>query len=72
MKQKKYVRPRWTKEEIAALKRMHRSRSNAEIAKVLRRKTSSVVFKAHRLGLSKGPKRLREMGKQNVAKRWRE
>jgi hypothetical protein len=71
MKQKKYVRARWTKEEVATLKRLHRSHSNAEIAKVLRRKTSSVVFKAHRLGLSKGPKRLREMGKENIAIRWK-
>jgi len=64
-------RPRWTKEEIATLKNMYRAHSNASIAKLLGRKVSSVVFKGYRLGLEKGPKRLKEMGKQNIAKRWR-
>lgn len=67
---KRFVRPRWTKEEVATLRRMYRSSSNAEIADRLGRKISSVVFKGFRLGLSKGPKRLRAMGKENIAKRW--
>ena len=64
------VRPRWTKEEVALLKRLYRSHSNAEIAGILGRKVSSVVFKGHRLGLSKGARRLREMGRENIKRRW--
>ncbi len=64
------VRPRWTKEEVAVLKRLYRTRSNAEIAAILGRKVSSVVFKGHRLGLSKGARRLREMGRENIRRRW--
>jgi hypothetical protein len=48
------IRPRWTKEEVSLLKRLYRTHSNAEIAGILGRKVSSVVFKGHRLGLSKG------------------
>jgi hypothetical protein len=68
---KKQRRPRWTKVEIATLKRLYRSNSNMEIAQILGRKVSSVVFKGFRLGLSKGPRRLKEMGKENIALRWR-
>ena len=64
------VRPRWTKEEISVLRRLYRTHSNAEIAKMLHRKVSSVVFKGHRLGLSKGIRRLREMGRENIKRRW--
>ncbi len=64
-------RPRWTEEQVALLKRLYRSRSNAEIAKLLGRSVASVVFKGHRLGLSKGVRRLREMGRQNIEMRWR-
>jgi DNA-binding CsgD family transcriptional regulator len=64
------VRPRWTKEEVSLLRRLYRSHSNAEIAQILGRKVSSVVFKGHRLGLSKGARRLKEMGKENISRRW--
>ena len=64
------LRPRWTKEEVAILRRLYCTHSNAEIAEVLGRKMSSVVFKGHRLGLSKGIRRLKEMGKENIRKRW--
>ena len=64
------VRPRWTREEVSLLKRLYRTHSNAEIAGILGRKVSSVVFKGHRLGLSKGPRRLREMGRENIKRRW--
>ncbi len=63
-------RPRWTREEIATLKRLYRSRSNAEIARVLGRTVSSIVFKGYRLGLAKGARRLKEMGRENINKRW--
>jgi hypothetical protein len=64
------VRPRWTKEEVSLLKRLYRMHSNAEIAQILGRKVSSVVFKGHRLGLSKGARRLKEMGRENIRRRW--
>jgi hypothetical protein len=64
------VRPRWTKEEVALLKRLYRTHSNADIAEILGRKVSSVVFKGHRLGLAKGARRLREMGRENIKRRW--
>jgi hypothetical protein len=63
-------RPRWTKEEVSTLKRLYRSRSNAYIAGVLGRTVSSIVFKGYRLGLSKGLRRLKEMGRENISKRW--
>lgn len=64
------VRPRWTKEEVNLLRRLYRTHGNAEIAQILGRKVSSVVFKGHRLGLSKGARRLKEMGRENIRKRW--
>jgi hypothetical protein len=64
------VRPRWTREEVSLLKRLYRIHSNAEIAQILGRKVSSVVFKGHRLGLSKGARRLKEMGRENIRRRW--
>ncbi len=63
-------RPRWTKEEISTLKRLYRTRSNADIARLLGRTVSSIVFKGYRLGLSKGIRRLKEMGRENINKRW--
>ena len=63
-------RPRWTKAQVAYLKRNYRTHSNLEIADAIGRKVSSVLFKGFCLGLSKGPKRLREMGISNIAKRW--
>jgi len=55
---------------VAILKRMYRTHSNAEIAEKIGRKVSSVVFKGHRLGLCKGARRLREMGRENIRLRW--
>jgi len=64
------LRPRWTQEEIMILKRLYRTHSNAQIAEVLGRKVSSVVFKGHRLSLAKGARRLKEMGRENINLRW--
>jgi hypothetical protein len=64
------VRPRWTREEVSLLRRLYRTHSNAEIAGILGRKVSSVVFKGHRLGLAKGARRLKEMGRENISRRW--
>ena len=63
-------RPRWTREEIATLRSLYRTQSNAAIARVLGRSVSSIVFKGYRLGLSKGIRRLKEMGRENINKRW--
>ena len=63
-------RPRWTREEVATLRHLYRTQSNAEIAVVLGRTVSSIVFKGYRLGLSKGIRRLKEMGRENINKRW--
>lgn len=65
------ARPRWTKSEVALLKKLYKTQSNATIADLLGRKVSSVVFKAHRLGLAKGLKRLKEMGRENISRRWK-
>jgi DNA-binding Lrp family transcriptional regulator len=70
MKTRRNKRPRWTREEVAILKYNYRTKSNAEIAQMLGRKVSSVVFKGFRLNLSKCAARLREMGKQNIERRW--
>jgi hypothetical protein len=61
---------RWTRQEVAVLRKMYRNRSNAEIAGVLGRKVVSVVFKARRLGLAKSRKRLSQMGRENIRNRW--
>lgn len=52
------------------MKRLYRTRSNADIARLLGRTVSSIVFKGYRLGLSKGIRRLKEMGRENINKRW--
>jgi hypothetical protein len=70
MKTRRNKRPRWTREEVSILKKNYRSKSNAEIALLLGRKVTSVIFKGHRLGLSKSAARLREMGQANIKERW--
>jgi DNA-binding NarL/FixJ family response regulator len=66
------VKKRWTKQQIRVLKRLYKSHSNADIAKEIGRKEASVVYKAHRLGLYKSVRRLREMGQENILYRWGE
>ena len=64
--------PRWTDEELATLERMYPDHPNLEIARLLGRSVKSVVSKAHNLGLKKSPKRLRNMGRENVSLRYDE
>ena len=66
------VKKRWTKEQLRILKRLYKSHSNADIAEAVGRKVASVVYKAHRLGLYKGVRRLRKMGQENIRHRWGE
>ncbi len=64
--------PRWSKEELRLLRELYPVTDNLEIARRLPgRTTKSVVSKAHDLGLRKDPARLREMGRENVRKRYR-
>lgn len=58
--------PRWTSEEVEALRSLYGYAGNAEVARKLKRTIKSVVAKAHNLGLKKHPDRLAEMGRQNV------
>jgi hypothetical protein len=67
-----HTKKRWTKEQVRILKRLYKSHSNADIAKAVGRKRASVVSKAHLLGLSKGVRRLRKMGQENIQRRWGE
>ena len=60
---------RWTEEEIEKLKVMYATLSNEEIGRELARSFKGVTSMAKRLGLKKGPDRLRTMGRENVAKR---
>lgn len=64
--------PRWTDQELDTLRELYPHRPNLEIARRLDRSVKSVVSKAHNMGLKKAPQRLREMGRQNVALRYRE
>ena len=64
-------RRRWTEAEKQILKRLYRTRSNAYIAQLVGRSVTAVTFQGHRLGLSKGIRRLKHMGRENVRKRWR-
>ena len=67
----KIRRPRWTKSQLEILRKLYRAHSNEVIAEAVGRSVASVVFKAHCLGLEKGIRRLREMGRENIEKRWR-
>jgi hypothetical protein len=55
---------------VKVLRQLYRTRSNAAIAEQLGRKISAVRFKAYCLNPSKGQRRLREMGQENIGKRW--
>jgi len=62
--------PRWSQEELEALRREYPVESNLEIARRLNRSVKSVVSKAHNLGLKKSSERLRRMGRENVSLRY--
>ena len=64
--------PRWSHEELEALRREYPVESNLEIARRLDRSVKSVVSKAHNLGLKKSSERLRRMGRENVSLRYTE
>lgn len=61
--------PRWEAHEVRLLRKLYPGHANLEIAQELGRSVKSVVAKASELGLKKTPKRLRQMGRENVAVR---
>lgn len=61
--------PRWTAAELRRLRKLYPSQSNLEIARELGRSVKSVVAKASEVGLKKTRRRLRQMGRENVAVR---
>ncbi len=63
--------PRWTQDELTLLRELYPTTANLELAHRLDRSVKSVVSKAHHLGLRKDPERLRAMGRENVALRYR-
>ena len=62
--------PRWSAPELELLEQLYPVTANLEIARRLKRSVKSVVSKAHHLGLRKNAERLREMGRQNVSRRY--
>lgn len=62
--------PRWTPEAVALLRERYDETSNLELARLLGRSIKSVVSKAHNLGLRKSEARLKDMGRENVMRRW--
>lgn len=61
--------PRWSQEEEQRLRDLYPEMPNADIAAELGRTVKSIVSKANKLRLKKDPKRLEDMGRDNV--RWR-
>jgi hypothetical protein len=64
--------PRWQPDELKVLEELYPLTSNLEIAHQLGRSVKSIVSKAHNLGLKKNLERLREMGRQNVSRRYQD
>ena len=62
--------PRWTDEETERLRELYPVMPNREIALLLQRSIKSVISKAHHLGLHKSRHRLRQMGRENVRRRY--
>mgnify|MGYP001609841810 FL=1 len=62
--------PRWSREEVALLRRVYKTRTNTEVAQLLQRSTKSVLSKAHLLGLTKTKAHLRRAGTANIRKRY--
>jgi hypothetical protein len=63
--------PRWNPREIRMLRDLYPTTLNLALAQRLRRSVASVANKANQLGLKKSPAVLREMGRRNVAARYR-
>jgi hypothetical protein len=56
-------RKTWTREEIRALRKLFRDKSNQAVASVLERTPKAIERKAAKLGLAKTKKYLRSLGR---------
>ena len=65
-----FVRPRWTEKEMKILEELYATTANSILAKKLKRSITSIVYKAFRMNLSKNADRLKNMGLENIRKRW--
>ncbi|MBM3989278.1 MAG: hypothetical protein FJ294_15140 [Planctomycetes bacterium] len=63
--------PRWAEAELTILREVYPRMPNLEIAQRLNRSVKSIVSKAHYIGIKKEIDRLREMGRENVGRRYR-
>lgn len=63
--------PRWTEAEMAVLRQVYADRDNLAVARRLGRSVTSVANKANQLGLKKSPAVLADIGRSNVALRYR-
>ena len=63
--------PRWTRLQMDLLVLAYPESTNKAVARITGRSVTAVVTMAHRLSLRKTAERLRQMGAENVAIRWR-
>ena len=64
--------PRWTHEQVEKLRALYADRDNLAVAREIGRTVASVANKANLLGLKKCPRLLADIGRANVAFRYRE
>ena len=64
--------PRWTHEQVEKLRALYADRDNLAVAREIGRTVASVANKANLLGLKKCPQLLADIGRANVAFRYRE
>lgn len=61
----------WNSKEADIVRKHYPHVSNADLARALPgRSPRAILSHANRMGLLKHPERLREVGKENMAKRW--
>lgn len=61
----------WNDEEADIVRKHYAHVSNADLSRVLPgRSPRAILSHANRLGLQKHPERLREVGRENMEKRW--
>lgn len=63
-------KPRWTEDELMRLRELYPDHANIDVARALGRTEKAVVSQAYQMGVRKTPERLRQMGRDNVRKRW--
>jgi hypothetical protein len=64
--------PRWSEAEVQRLREVYADRDNLEVARMVGRTVTSVANKANQLGLRKSASLLTDIGRTNVALRYRE